>query len=379
MNWLELRDQFPVTKNWAFFDHAAVAPLPVQARDAMSAWAEDVANHGIASVARWSKRIEEVRGLAAQLLNADSHDIAFIKNTSEGISFVAEGFPWQAGDNMVTVADEYPSNVYPWMNIAERGVDIRQLPTRQGRIAIEDLAQAMDNQTRLVSLSFVEFGTGFRNDLLSVGQLCRDKGVFFFVDAIQGLGVFPLDVSNCPIDFLSADGHKWLLGPEGAGIFWIRRELVETLHTVSIGWNSVVNALDFSHIDFRLKPHAGRWESGAFNVAGISALGASIDLLLHIGLENVERRVLELTDYLCEGASKMGLEVYSSRQPGEKSGIVSLLTPGQDPVQLVKHCRGHGIIVNQRGGRLRVSPHCYNSVEEMDHLLAVLAEYCGTK
>src|SRR5262249_9142113 len=155
--------------------------------------------------------------------------------------------------------------------------------------------------TRLVSLSFVEFSSGFRNDLDAVGALCRERNVLFFVDAIQGLGVLPLDVQRTPIDFLAAGGHKFLLGPEGAGIFYIRRDLVERLHAVGVGWNSVVGSRDFSTIDFRLKPHAGRWESGTLNFAGIHALGASLGLLLDIGIDVIARRVHELTDYLCDG------------------------------------------------------------------------------
>src|SRR5262249_50167895 len=152
--------------------------------------------------------------------------------------------------------------------LADRGVEVRRVPSRGNRIAIDDIRSAIDDRTRLVSLSMVEFASGFRNDLDAIGGLCREHGVYFFVDAIQGLGVLPLDVRQPPIDFLAADGHKWLLGPEGAGVFYIRRELVEMLHPVGIGWNSVEGALDFSKIDFRLKPHAGRWESGTLNVGG---------------------------------------------------------------------------------------------------------------
>ncbi len=159
------------------------------------------------------------------------------------------------------------------MNLENRGVSVRFVPSRNRRLEIDDVAAAMDARTRLVSLSWVEYASGFRNDLDVLGSLCRERGAYFFVDAIQGLGVFPLDVARAPIDFLAADGHKWLLGPEGAGIFYIRRELVDRLHPVGVGWNSVIGSRDFSRIDFRLKPNAGRWESGSLNVAGIMALG----------------------------------------------------------------------------------------------------------
>lgn len=372
MDWHRLRDDFPVTRRWAFFDHAAVAPLSGPARQALRDWADDIAENGLVHEPRWLARLAEVRGLAGKLLNCDPLDIAFVKNTSEGIGIVAEGFPWRSGDNVVIAAEEYPANQYPWLNLADRGVTVRSVTTRDRRIWIDDIRAAIDARTRLVSLSYVEYASGFRNDLDTIGQLCRERGVYFFVDAIQGLGVLPLDVSETPVDFVAADGHKWLLGPEGAGLFYIRRELVEKLHPVGIGWNSVVNSRDFSKIDFRLKPHAGRWESGSLNVAGITALGASLELLLKIGIDAIAARVLELTEYLCDQARSIGLEVYSPRAELDRSGIVSLVPPGGDVRALVRRCRQEGVVINQRGGRLRISPHCYNTKEEVDRLFEVL-------
>jgi selenocysteine lyase/cysteine desulfurase len=219
----------------------------------------------------------------------------------------------------------------------------------------------------------VEFASGFRNDLDALAALCRERGLFFFVDAIQGLGVLPIDVRQTSIDALAADGHKWLVAPEGAGLFYLRRDWVERLHPVGVGWHSVVGATDFAKIDFTLKPHSGRWESGTLNVAGIHALGASVELLLGLGIDAVADRVFELTDYLCEKARSAGLEVFSSRVPHERSGIVSLLpAPEGDPRALMRRCRDAGIVINVRAGRLRVSPHCYNSFEEIDRLVRTL-------
>jgi cysteine desulfurase/selenocysteine lyase len=372
MDWQALRSEFPVTRRWAFFDHAAVAPLSGRARKAFADYAADLAENGDVHARRWEQHVEEVRRLAGRLLNADPPDIAFVKNTSEGIGIVAEGFPWRPGDNMVTAAEEYPANVYPWLNLADRGVEVRLVPSRDRRLWVDDIRAALDERTRLVSLSSVEFASGFRNDLVTLGTLCRERGICFLVDAIQGLGVLPLDVEQVPVDFLAADGHKWLLGPEGAAIFWCRRELVDVLHPVGIGWNSVIHSRNFSQIDFRLKPHAGRWESGSLNVGGISALGASLRLLLEVGIPQIWERVRDLTNYLCEQAASAGLEVYSSRRPGDESGIVSLVAPGDDPRALVRRCRAQGIVINQRAGRLRVSPHCYNTPEELDRLIGVL-------
>jgi len=371
MEWTELRRECPVTKRWAYFDHAAVSPLTERARRTLVEWSADLADNGVVNDPARVRRIEEVRRLAAQLLNADPLDIAFVKNTSEGIGIVAEGIHWRGGDNVVTAEDEYPANLYPWMNLVERSVELRRVPSRAGRILLDDLRNAIDGRTRLVSLSFVEYASGFRNDLFAVGQMCREKGVLFFVDAIQGLGVLPLDVRQMPIDFLAADGHKWLLGPEGAGLFWIRRELVDQLHPVGVGWNSVIASRNISRVEFRLKPHAGRWESGSPNVGGILALGASLELLLVAGIDAIAERVLNLTDYLCERCRHAGVEVYSSRRPEEASGIVSLIVGGE-PASVVQSCRAAGIVVNQRAGRLRVSPHAYNNREELDRLVALL-------
>src|SRR5579884_2918114 len=321
MDWTDLRRECPVTKRWAYFDHAAVSPLTERAQRALIEYADELAANGVVNDPDRVRRIEAVRRQAAQLLNADPLDIAFIKNTSEGIGIVAEGLRWRDGDNVVTAEDEYPANLYPWMNLAERGVELRRVPSRNGRILLDDLRSAIDGRTRLVSLSFVEYASGFRNDLFAVGQMCREKGVLFFVDAIQGLGVLPLDVQQMPIDFLAADGHKWLLSCEGAGLFWMRRELVEQLHPVGIGWNSVIGSRNFNRLEFRLKPHAGRWESGSPNAAGILALGASLELLLAIGIDALAERILYLTDYLCERCRQAGMRVYSSRRPGEASGI----------------------------------------------------------
>jgi len=375
MDWSAFRSQFPVTASWAFFDHAAVAPLPTPAVMALHDYATSLAANGITAFRQWAARLARVRELAAKLINSPTpEDVYFVPNTTHGISVVAEGFPWQPGDNVVLAAEEYPANQYPWMNLAPRGVEVRAVPSRGSRVIIDDLRAAMDLRTRVLTVSAVEFASGFRHDLDALGELCRERGVFFFVDAIQALGVFPFDVQKTPIDALAADGHKWLLGPEGAGIGYIRREWVERLHAFGVGAFSVVNPWAFSTIDFRLKPHAGRWEGGAYNMPGLTAMGASIELLLNAEIENVRQRVLELTDYLCAAAVTRGWQVFSSRVESEKSGIVSLIHPTLPPEDVVKRCRAAGVVVNARAGRVRVSPHAYNTEAEIDQFLQVVSE-----
>ncbi len=378
MDWNHFRTHFPTTQRWAFFDHAAVSPLPAPSVAAMREYSDDMAVNGVLSFDRWFNRVEEIRKDAGRLLNADPLDVAFVPNTTAGIGFIAEGYPWQPGDNVVTAAEEYPSNQYPWMNLSDRRVEVRAVPSRGSRVVIDDLRSAMDGRTRILAISAVEFASGYRNDLEALGDLCRSKNIFFFVDAIQSLGAFPMDVQRLSVDALSADGHKWLLGPEGAGIFWVRREWVDKLHAVGVGWNSVIGAHDFGTIDFRLKPNAGRWEGGTANVVGIAGLGASLRLLLDAGIATIRDRVVALTDYLCDKVTAAGWNVFSSREPAEKSGIVSLLRDGVSPWPVKKRCLAEGIVINVRGGRLRVSPHAYNTFEEIDRLIETLKPFAAS-
>ena len=286
MNWQSLRDEFPVTRRWAFFDHAAVAPLTLRAQRALTEYAADLAENGDVNDRLWIERIDHVRGLFGRLLGCDPLDIAFIKNTSEGIGIVAEGFPWQPGDNVVIAAEEYPSQPVSLAQPRRRSVQVRAVPSRVNRLLLNDIAAVVDGRTRIVSLSFVEYASGFRNDLDAWARCARTRHLVF-CRRHPGIGRAASRCAKTPIDFLAADGHKWLLGPEGAGVFYIRRELVERLQPIGVGWNSVVGASNFAVIDFRLKPHAGRWESGSLNVAGINALGASLEFLLEIGIAAV--------------------------------------------------------------------------------------------
>lgn len=315
-----LRNHFPVTAKWAFLDHAAVAPPPDVCANAMAEWAHDKAANGIASYHPWANRVEETRHRVGRLLNAEPLDVCFVSSTTHGIGIVSEGFPWKVGDNVIIAAEEYPSNQYPWMNLRDRGVEARSIKSRGNRLEIADVRDAMDTRTRVLALSSVEYGSGFRNDLMALGELCRSRGIFFFVDAIQSLGVFPLDVRQVPVDGLAADGHKWMLGPEGAGIAYIRREWVDRLHATGVGWNSVVQAADFSHIELNLKPHAGRWEGGTINVGGVAGMGESLQLLHEFGMKNVLDRVLELTEYLCDRTDPPGLRCSAVASPAKGRG-----------------------------------------------------------
>lgn len=371
-DWDAFRRQMPVTDKWAYFDHAAVAPLPAPARAALADWAQDATENGYVSGHRWGRQVEALRGLSARLIGADTDEIALVRNTTEGINLVAEGFPWRAGDNCVTLADEFPSNQYPWMHLADRGVETRRVPTKEGQVDLDRLNAACDQRTRIVAVSWVGYSSGWRHDVGALAEIAHRHGALLFLDAIQALGVFALDVRQSPVDFLAADGHKWLLGPEGAGIFFTRREHLGLLRPLGIGWNSVVHAHDFSRIELNLKDSAARYEGGSPNTAGMLALGASMKLLAEFGPPKLAQRVLELTDSACLRLAEIGARVVSDRSPEHKSGIVTFELPGRDPQAVRQSCLEQGVVLSCRAGRLRISPHAYNNDADLDRLIDAL-------
>jgi cysteine desulfurase / selenocysteine lyase len=374
INWGSLRQtEFPVTRRWAYFDHAAQAALPHRSAAVLRGWTDEQERDGVVGWDQREERVEAVRDQIARLINADRDEIAFIHGTTQGIGIIAEGFPFRAGDSVVTAAEEYPSNIFPWMNLESRGVSVRLVESREGRIWPGDLAAAIDASTRVLAISHVEFASGFRNDLDALGEICRARGVALFVDAIQGLGALPIDVRKTPIDFLAADGHKWLLGPEGAGLLYIRRDWIERLRPIGVGWHSVVGSYNELHCPFELKRSGQRFEGGSWNMAGLLALGASVGLFLELGPDEVSRRVLDRAAGVRERARSAGWHVYGSSRSTDCSGIVVLERPGVDYRAAVAKLRQNGVIVSCRRGRLRVSPHFYNDDDDLDLLRALLA------
>ncbi len=364
------RSQMPISSHWAYLDHAAVAPLSAPAHAAMGKWARDALDNGATNYPDWIAQLTRLRSLAAESIGADPREIALVSNTTAGINLIAEGFPWQPGDNVVTRADEFPSNQYPWLNLAARGVDVRRVPVGEdGRLDLNRLSDACDARTRVVTLSWVAYSNGWRHDLDEVARLVHDRGALLFVDAIQGLGVFPLDVRRTPIDFLAADGHKWLLGPEGAALFYCRSEHLERLRPLGVGWNSVAHQHDFSRIELELKPTAERYEGGSPNCAGMIALRASLELLAGFGFEAVAAQVLELTDLACRKLTAAGARIVSNREGQNRSGIVTFTLPHADHQQVRQACLNRGIVLSCRGGGLRISPHAYNNEADLDRLI----------
>lgn len=365
----------PISKKWAYFDHAAVAPITQPAAEAISRWLAQAAEEGDTVWLDWARQVAKVRATTASLLKAEKDEIALVPNTTTGINLVAEGLDWQRGDNVVTLADEFPSNLYPWMNLECRGVETRLVPTDQGRVSPERIAEYCDNRTRVVSVSWVCYSNGCRRALRPFADVAHERDALFFVDAIQGLGIFPLDVKADGIDALAADGHKWLLGPEGAGIAFVSRQCLEQLHPIGVGWNSVVQGGNFNQIRLDLKPNAARYEGGTLNTAGFLGLGASLDLFLSLGIENLADTIMEFTDLVCEKLAAVGAKIYSPREEASWSGIVSFEIPQQDPDEFRKFCFGQGVAINCRGGRLRLSAHAYNNEEDLNRLLQAIEHF----
>lgn len=358
------RKQFPIVSSSIYLDHAGVAPIPLRVKKEVERFLSSASEKAILDYDSWMDRVEEVRASSAALIGSDTDEIAFIKNTSHGISLVSGGLDWNEGDNVIISDKEFPANIYPWLDLKVRGVDVRVAPFIGDRINIEDIEALIDSRTRVLSISSVQSVNGFRIDLKRLGEICSNRGVLLFVDAIQSLGVVPMDVKDFCVDFLAADGHKWLLSPEGSGIFYCKRELSETLKPSLIGWMSVKNENEFEKIDYRLKTRAGRFEEGTYNVMGIHALGASLEMFRDIGVNDIYERVLSLGELIISEAEKRGFQITSPREALNRGGIVSF-SGGFDPVDIREKLIKSNIVINQRGGALRLAPHFYNTEDEI--------------
>lgn len=369
--WFVPEAEFPIMKEWLFFNHAGVSPMSARAAAALSAYAAESMEKAYLSGTRW-KRIEVIRGDAARMIHAETDEIAFVKNTSEGLAFVANGLEWKAGDEVISAAIEYPANVYPWMDLERRrGIKLVMVPEREGRVRTEEILGAVTAKTRMITLSHVEYASGYRNDLATIGRFCRERGILFCVDAIQSIGAMPVDVKRMQIDFLSACGHKWMVGPEGLGIFYCRKELIPTVHP-EVGSMNVVNHMDFAHFDLTLKNDARRFECGTNNVAGIFGLGASLNLLMEVGMELVWGRIRALTDLLVAGVEAKGYTVFSPRGEQESSGIVSFYSKRLAHGAIIQALEKRRIIVIERSDRLRATPHFYQDASHIGALVEAL-------
>ncbi|MEQ1884693.1 MAG: aminotransferase class V-fold PLP-dependent enzyme [Bryobacteraceae bacterium] len=363
-----LRPNFPVTERLIYLNHAAVSPISRPAADAMQWFARDAQDWGALHYGKWLETYDGLRQGTARLINGSPEEIALVKNTSEGIAAIAMGLDWRAGDKIVCFEEEFPANQYPWRKLESKGVRIEWLRATDPLDRIDEAAKG----ARLLAISFVQFLTGYRADLVKTGEICRRRGVIFFVDAIQGLGAFPLDVQAANIDALSADGHKWLLGPEGCAVLYISRSLQEQVEPAEFGWTNAASSNDYASRDMTPWNDARKYECGTLNTIGCYGLRASIDFLLEIGVERIAPVVQGLADRIADGARAKGYELLGARTPASGAGIVSFRKPGVDSSGLCAMLRENGVTAAPRAGWIRTSPHFYLLPAEIDRVVEML-------
>jgi len=367
-------EQFPILQHGLYLNHAAVGPWPRCTAEAVQNFADENMRQGSAAYRDWIAREDTLRqGLVELTGAASTDDIALLKNTTECISAVAFGLDWKPGDNIVLPCGEFPSNRLPWLAQAARGVEIREVDIRAADHAETALLEAMDQNTRLLTVSAVQWNDGFRLDLHTLGEACRDQGVLFFVDAIQQLGALPLDVEACRIDFLAADAHKWLLAPEGIAVFYCRDSARPQLQLLQQGWHMVEQPWKFERDDWTPTSGAKRFEAGSPNSIGQAALNASVNLLLDYGMANVGQRVLANTDYLIQNLEQVpGIRISSPTAPPRRSGIVAFSHQTLAVQTLHRELTQAGASVVVRGDSIRLSPHFYQGEKQLDELLEIL-------
>lgn len=365
-------NEFPHDPGLIYLNHAGVAPWPQRTADAIRAFAGQNVSSGARNYPHWLQVEQRLRQRLARLINAPSStDIALVKNTSEGLSFIAYGLDWQPGDAVVINSHEFPSNRVVWESLAERyGVEVRDVDLNGAPDPEAAIIHALDQRTRLLAISSVQYASGLRMDLERLGAACRRHGVLLCIDAIQSLGALPLDVQALRPDFVVADGHKWMLGPEGIGLFYSRPDARDRLRLTELGWHSLENAGDFEASDWQIATSARRFECGSPNMLGIFGLEASLSLLEEIGPTALEARVLANARYLIEAIRQHPqLELMSAGEPGRHAGIVTFRVAGRDSRQVYRHLMDNGVICANRGGGIRFSPHFYNTPEQLDTAL----------
>jgi selenocysteine lyase/cysteine desulfurase len=370
-----IQEEFPQDEGLIYLNHAAVAPWPARTAAAVRQFADENVRLGASRYDHWLATESNLRKQLQHLINAPSvGDISLLKNTSEGISIVACGLNWRRGDNVVSSDQEFPSNRIPWQAQAQHGVEFREvsLASLDPEAA---LMAACDSHTRVLAISSVQYASGIRLDLRRLGQYCHDHRILFCVDAIQSLGAIRLDVEAIHADFVMADAHKWLLGPEGIALFYCRAALREQLTLHQYGWHMRENAGDYDTREWRPAAGGRRFECGSNNLLGIHAFAASLSLLEQIGLAEIEKAVLDNTRLLVDKLTKIkAVSVLTPHTASAHAGIVTFRAAGHDPEVLHRKLRDTGVICACRGGGVRFSPHFYNTREQLDRAIKILTD-----
>jgi selenocysteine lyase/cysteine desulfurase len=368
------RPEFPALARQIYLNHASVAPTSTRVRNAVVEWVDDLVANGVLNEQTWEARAEAARASCATLIGATPGEIAFVRNTSHGLGLIAEGLDWKEGDEVAVCAEiEYPSNVYPWRHLKDRGVSVREIRPVRGGVVPDAVAAALTPRTKLVAVSSVQYASGHRTDLTAIGRLCRSKGVLLCVDGIQSVGALPLDVAKAGIDFLSADSHKWMLGVNGSGFLYVSRAAAARVRPVLVGWHSTTGAWNFDRAVFELRTDAQRFEEGSPSYLSVWSLGTAVDLLLEVGVERIAARIGELLARLERGLAAAGCDV--SPGPEDRAGILTFVPPAPANVAAVAaHLAANRVSVTVRRGRIRVSPHFYTTDAEMDEVIRLVRD-----
>lgn len=374
MDPLEARNLFPLASRYIHMNHAGVSPMSLRGRAAIESVLDASVNRPYRPRSSQQEG-DRVRGLVAQLINGDPDSVALTRSTAHGISLLAQGLEWKAGDNLVGAQGEYPANIYPWMALADRGVEFRLAPAIAGRITPESVLALVDARTRVVALSHVEFWNGFRVDIETIGAECRRREIVFCVDVMQSVGALRVDVSRMPIDFCAAGAGKWLLGPPGVGFLFCVPQLLERLRPTVVGVCSVVDTEQYFDYDLTFAPSARRFEESVTSLLNTAAFGAALELLLEVGPDVIENRVLNLSARLAAGLAEWGYELIEPwpRSRAESSGIVSFRKTGAGAQEVLRDLTAAGVVARTHRDFVRLSPHFYNTEEEVDRVLEMLA------
>lgn len=374
---LNIEDEFPITRNWVYFDHAAVCPLPRRVADAVKNFAEQAATAGSTEYMQWKARLQSCREMAGRIVGCETNEIAFVKSTTHGLMCVANSVDWREGDNLVMFEGEFPANYWPWQNLTRLGVEIYKAPLRKGIPHLADLEDAIDSRTRLATVSFVGYSNGHRINGARFGDICRRHNILSCVDGIQGLGALPVAANDWGIHFLAADGHKWLLGPEGMGLLFCSKVVVGQLNESMTGWCSREGYSNYEDRSLALYPDARRFEEGSHSMMGVHALAAALELLLEVGIETVSQRIRGLAQALAASLRNEGWEILSPQDEQHWSGILMANNSGLDLERLAKLLFSRGIYCARRAGKLRFSPHFYNTLDEVERVVAEIKACAG--
>ena len=373
MNESPVRSLFPIVDECVFLDHARVAPISTRVEQAIVHFAAEATRDLRLRYPYWNERAEAVRRACARLVGASPDQVAFVKHTSEALSFVAEGLDWRAGDVVLGADREFPSNVYPWLGLARLGVETRLLDPGPAGVTVDDVARALDGRVRVVALSAVAYGAGERLDLAGIAQLCREHDALFVVDGIQAVGAVAVDLARDGMDCIAADGHKWLCAPEGGGFMAVSDRLLARIRPVQLGWKSVTTA-DYYPYDFSLRREAAKLEAGSLNLLALHALGAAVDLTLEVGVAAIEERLAELTGLLEEGFARRGLQVLGRDADGRRArraGIVNFV-PRRPAERVRQDLWERGVASTVRFGGIRLAPHHYQDDRDVTEFFARL-------